>query len=133
MRTSIATVCLSGRLEEKLAAIAAAGFRAVELFENDLLSWGGTAADVAKMVADLGLEIVTFQPFRDFEGMPDNLRPRVFERVALGEDRGLRDYLSADLIHDHTHPLQRAACADHVVNQRDLPPGEQLFVFLVKV
>jgi hypothetical protein len=27
MRTSIATVCLSGGLSEKLAAIAAAGFR----------------------------------------------------------------------------------------------------------
>src|SRR6266705_379906 len=81
MRTSIATVCLSGRLEEKLAAIAAAGFRAVELFENDLLSWGGTAADVAKMVADLGLEIVTFQPFRDFEGMPDSERSRTFDRA----------------------------------------------------
>ncbi len=81
MRTSIATVCLSGHLEEKLAAIAAAGFRAVELFENDLLSWGGTAADVAKMVADLGLEIVTFQPFRDFEGMPDSERSRTFDRA----------------------------------------------------
>ena len=81
MRTSIATVCLSGHLEEKLAAIAAAGFRAVELFENDLLSWSGTAADVAKMVADLGLEIVTFQPFRDFEGMPESERSRTFDRA----------------------------------------------------
>src|SRR6266508_2753858 len=82
MRTSIATVCLSGHLEEKLAAIAAAGFRAVELFENDLLSWSGTAADVAKMVADLGLEIVTFQPFRAFAGMPDSQPPRTSHRAA---------------------------------------------------
>ena len=33
----IATVCLSGTLEEKLRAAAAAGFDAVELFENDLI------------------------------------------------------------------------------------------------
>ena len=35
-RRAIATVCLSGTLEEKLAAAAAAGFDGVELFENDL-------------------------------------------------------------------------------------------------
>ena len=37
MRTSIATVCLSGGLSEKLSAIAAAGFRTVEIFESDRL------------------------------------------------------------------------------------------------
>jgi sugar phosphate isomerase/epimerase len=39
MRTAIATVCLSGVLNEKLEAIAAAGFKGVEIFENDLLSF----------------------------------------------------------------------------------------------
>ena len=29
------------------------------------------------MVADLGLEIITFQPFRDFEGMPEPQRSKV--------------------------------------------------------
>ena len=38
MRRSIATVCLSGTLEEKLAAAAAAGFDGVELFEPDLIA-----------------------------------------------------------------------------------------------
>ena len=37
MRRSIATVCLSGMLREKLEAIAAARFDGVEIFENDLL------------------------------------------------------------------------------------------------
>ena len=69
MKMSIATVSLSGDLAEKLDAIASAGFKGVEIFENDLLSFGGTPADVRKLVADLGLEIVAFQPFRDFEGM----------------------------------------------------------------
>lgn len=41
MKTSIATVCLSGGLSEKLEAIAAAGFRGVEIFESDLLSFNG--------------------------------------------------------------------------------------------
>ena len=37
MRHSIATVSLSGALPEKLAAIAAARFDGVEIFENDLV------------------------------------------------------------------------------------------------
>ena len=38
MQTAIATVSLSGTLPEKLEAIAAAQFKGVEIFENDLLS-----------------------------------------------------------------------------------------------
>jgi 4-hydroxyphenylpyruvate dioxygenase len=77
MRTAIATVCLSGVLDEKLSAIAAAKFTGVEIFENDLVSFNGTPADVRK----LGLDIITFQPFRDFEGMPEPQRTRVFDRA----------------------------------------------------
>jgi len=76
MKTSIATVCLSGGLHEKLDAIAKAGFRGVEIFESDLLSYSGTPADVAKQIADLGLKVSTFQPFRDFEGTPEPQRTR---------------------------------------------------------
>ena len=46
MKLAIATVCLSGILSEKLEAIAGAGFKHVELFENDLLSFNGGPADV---------------------------------------------------------------------------------------
>jgi 4-hydroxyphenylpyruvate dioxygenase len=81
MQTSIATVSLSGGLAEKLEAIAAAGFAGVEIFESDLLSFNGTPRDVAKLVASLGLKIVTFQPFRDFEGMPEPQRSRTFARA----------------------------------------------------
>ncbi len=35
MQLAIATVCLSGTLEEKLQAVAGAGFRNIEIFEND--------------------------------------------------------------------------------------------------
>ena len=81
MQTAIATVCLSGTLNEKLEAIAAAQFKGVEIFENDLLSFNGTPADIRKMVEDLGLRTVTFQPFRDFEGMPQPQRARAFARA----------------------------------------------------
>jgi sugar phosphate isomerase/epimerase len=82
VKLSIASVSLSGDLAKKLEAIAAAGFKGVEIFENDLLSFDGTPADVCRRVADLGLEIVTFQPFRDFEGMPPESRERIFARAS---------------------------------------------------
>ena len=81
MKTSMATVCLSGGLREKLAAIAAAGFRGVELFESDLLSYDGTPRQVAAEIADLGLKALAFQPFRDFEAMPEPQRRRNFDRA----------------------------------------------------
>ncbi|MGL4811502.1 MAG: bifunctional sugar phosphate isomerase/epimerase/4-hydroxyphenylpyruvate dioxygenase family protein, partial [Beijerinckiaceae bacterium] len=81
MKTAIATVCVSGNLQEKLEAIAAAGFRAVEIFENDLIAFPGSPTDVRRMCADLGLSIITCQPFRDFEGMPDARRQRTFDRA----------------------------------------------------
>lgn len=42
MKASIATVSISGTLETKLRAIAAAGFDGVEIFEQDLLSFPGS-------------------------------------------------------------------------------------------
>jgi len=81
MKTSIATVCISGDLREKLAAIASAGFDGVEIFENDFLAFDGTPAEVGRMIRDHGLEITLFQPFRDFEGMPEPQRTRNLERA----------------------------------------------------
>ncbi|MDQ0315878.1 bifunctional sugar phosphate isomerase/epimerase/4-hydroxyphenylpyruvate dioxygenase family protein [Amorphus orientalis] len=81
MKTSIATVSISGDLREKLAAISAAGFDGVEIFENDFLAFDGSPREVGAMVRDHGLEITVFQPFRDFEGMPEPLRARTFDRV----------------------------------------------------
>src|SRR6187402_709374 len=96
MQTSIATVSLSGGLAEKLEATAAAGFTGVEIFESDLLSFNGTPKDVARMVAQLGLKIVTFQPFRDFEGMPEPQRSRTFARAERKFD--LMGELGCDLL-----------------------------------
>jgi 4-hydroxyphenylpyruvate dioxygenase len=81
MRHAIATVSLSGTLEEKLAAAAAARFDAVEIFEADLLYFSGTPREVRAIAADLGLLIALFQPFRDFEGVPDDEFRRNLERA----------------------------------------------------
>jgi 4-hydroxyphenylpyruvate dioxygenase len=91
---SIATVSLAGSLPEKLEAAAAAGFDGVEIFENDLLTFAGTPAEVRGLAEDLGLAILMLQPFRDFEAMPEPARSRNFDRAerkfdvmqALGTD-----------------------------------------------
>ena len=72
--TSIATVSLSGTLPEKLEAAAAVGFDGVEIFENHLLTFDGSPQDVHSMADGLGLAITIFQPFRDFEAMPEPQR-----------------------------------------------------------
>ena len=77
----IATVCLSGTLPEKLEAAAAAGFDGIEIFESDLLNFDGSPARVRQMAADLGLAIMLYQPFRDFEAMPHDLLARNLARA----------------------------------------------------
>ncbi|RUM20556.1 sugar phosphate isomerase/epimerase and 4-hydroxyphenylpyruvate domain-containing protein [Rhizobium vallis] len=96
MKTSIATVSISGELPEKLEAIAKAGFDGVEIFENDFLAFDGSPGDVGKMVRDHGLEITLFQPFRDFEGMPASHRQRTFDRAERKFD--VMQELGTDLV-----------------------------------
>src|SRR5579875_2692832 len=81
LKKSIATVALSGTLPDKLEAAAAAGFDGVEIFESDLLSYDGTPSDVRRIAGDLGLDLLLFQPFRDFEAMPEPQRTRNLDRA----------------------------------------------------
>jgi 4-hydroxyphenylpyruvate dioxygenase len=81
MRKSIATVSVSGTLTEKLAAIAAAGFDGVEIFENDLLACPLPPEQIRARAADLGLTIDLYQPFRDFESVPPDLLARNLRRA----------------------------------------------------
>lgn len=76
MRTSIATVCLSGTLEEKLHACAEAGFDGVEIFEQDLLVSPHSPEQIRDLAARLGITLDLYQPLRDLEGVG----PEQFER-----------------------------------------------------
>ena len=93
---SIATVSLSGTLPEKLEAAAAVGFDGVEIFENDLLTYDGSPADIRRIAEGLGLEITIFQPFRDFEAMPENIRVRNLDRAERKFD--IMQQLGTDLV-----------------------------------
>ena len=96
MKTSIATVSINGTLREKINAIANAGFDGVEIFENDFLTNDLSPKEVKNIVKDNGLVITLFQPFRDFEGMPDKHRIRAFERAKRKFD--IMEELETDLI-----------------------------------
>lgn len=94
LRKCIATVALSGTLPDKLEAAAAVGFDGVEIMEADLLTYDGSTADVRRICERLGLKIDLYQPFRDFEAMPEPQRSRNMDRAerkfdvmqALGTD-----------------------------------------------
>jgi sugar phosphate isomerase/epimerase/4-hydroxyphenylpyruvate dioxygenase-like putative hemolysin len=108
-RHAIATVCLSGTLEDKLAAAAAAGFDGVELAQDDLVASPLTPEQVRQRCADLGLTIELYQPFHDFESVPPdvlraNLR-RAERKFDLMGRLGVRTLvvcstLSADAVDD---------------------------------
>lgn len=71
VRTSVATVSLSGSLEEKVTAIAAAGFDGFEVFEPDFVSSPWSPRELASRAADLGLTLDLYQPFRDLDSADD--------------------------------------------------------------
>ncbi len=128
MRTAIATVCLSGTLAEKIEAIAAAQFKGVEIFENDLLSFNGTPAEARRMIEDLGLGTITFQPFRDFEGMPEPQRSKAFARAERKFD--VMEQLGCDLLMicsnvspDSLAGIDRAAADFHELGERAAKRG----------
>lgn len=73
MRTGIATVCLAGTLREKMQACAVAGFDGIEIFEQDLVTSPLSPEEVRGMAADLGLSLDLYQPFRDFDSVPEEL------------------------------------------------------------
>ena len=96
LKTSIATVSIAGDFREKLAAISRAGYTGIEIFEQDFVAYDGAAVDVGWLVEDYGLEIMLFQPFRDFEGLPEPYRSRAFDRAERKFD--LMNSMGADLV-----------------------------------
>ncbi len=143
MRSSIATVSVSGTLEQKLIAIAAAGYDAVEIFETDLLSCAASPREIARQLRDLGLTCALYQPFRDFEGMPGELRQRAFDRAErkfdvmaeLGTDRILfcsncSPYASGDrdrIVDDFRALGERAAARGILIGYEALAWGRHVY------
>ena len=121
-RRAIATVCLSGTLEDKLDAAAAAGFDGIELFEPDLLASAWSPAEVAAQCAGRGLTIDLFQPFRDLDSTDDDRFARNLRRAehkfdvmaALGVDTVLVcSSVAPDAVADHDRlAAQLAALGD---------------------
>jgi 4-hydroxyphenylpyruvate dioxygenase len=81
MRTSIATVCLSGGLIEKLHACAEAGFDGVEVFEPDLIAAAESPEEIRALADRLGLTLDLYQPFRDAEGVAETVFADVLRRA----------------------------------------------------
>src|SRR6195952_2225016 len=71
MKTSIATVSISGSLVEKLHACAAAGFDGVEVFEPDLIASDHSPEEIRSLARRLGLSLDLYQPLRDIEGVDE--------------------------------------------------------------
>ncbi|MGZ4566337.1 MAG: bifunctional sugar phosphate isomerase/epimerase/4-hydroxyphenylpyruvate dioxygenase family protein [Blastococcus sp.] len=82
-RRAIATVCLSGTLEDKIVAAAAAGFDGIEVFAPDLIASPWSPAELAARCTDLGLSIDLYQPFRDL----DSTDPARFARNLVRAER----------------------------------------------
>lgn len=110
MKTSIATVSISGALDAKLRAIAEAGYAGAEIFENDLLSSHLSAREIAALMADLSLACTMFQPFRDLEGLPPAERQRAFDRLERKFDT--MGELNTDLL------LVCSSCSPHAEGDR---------------
>lgn len=81
MRTSIATVCLSGTLTDKLYAAAEAGFDGVEIFEPDLVASPASPEEIVALARRLGLSLDLYQPFRDAEGVGEEEFAAVLHRA----------------------------------------------------
>jgi 4-hydroxyphenylpyruvate dioxygenase len=131
MRHSIATVSLSGALQEKLEAAAAARFDGVEIFENDLLFSDATPRQVSLMAADLGLKIVLFQPFRDFEGVPDDMFQRNLARAErkfdlMGELGAPMMLICSNVSTAAIHDDERAAAQLHALAESAASRGIRL-------
>lgn len=104
MKTSIATVSISGNLREKLEAIAKVGFDGIEVFEQDFIADEGSPREIGEMIRGHGLEITLFQPFRDFEGLTGAARQRAFDRAKFKFDTMVELGTDLILVCSSTHP-----------------------------
>lgn len=87
MKTSIATFSISCNLVKNLEAIAAVSFDCLKIFEQDLIAHDGKPREVGELIPSMGLDITLFQPFRNFEGLPDPFVATVASQNSLDRRR----------------------------------------------
>ncbi|MEV4349976.1 TIM barrel protein [Actinoplanes sp. NPDC049596] len=127
-RLTIATHCLSGTLEDKLAAAAAARFSGVELAESDLVASSWSPRRIRDECARRGLTVDAYQPFTDFEAVPPallaaNLR-RASRTFAVLEELGVRTVVvSSSMSPDAVDDDQLAAEQLRALAARAEPAG----------
>lgn len=108
MTPCIATVTLSGSLRQKAEAAAKAGFRQVELVEQDFLDSGLDVATTRRCLADLGLSLAAYQPCRDVEGMPEPQRSAAIAKATRQMDLAVELGAPLVLLCSTTSPLAQA-------------------------
>jgi sugar phosphate isomerase/epimerase len=116
VKMCMATVSIGGSLEEKISAIAAAGFDSIELLDDDLRNSGMSPEDCARRCADLGLTIELYQPFRRAEGVEPGEFREVLARFHRELDVMRRLGTEAILVVSNTDPDAHA--------DRDLSAGQ---------
>ncbi|MFI5492433.1 sugar phosphate isomerase/epimerase family protein [Actinoplanes sp. NPDC051859] len=100
----MATVSIGGSLEEKISALAAAGFDSIELLDDDLRRSGMTPEECALRCADLGLTIELYQPFRRAEGVTPSEFREVLSRFRAELEVMRRLGTDAILVVSNTDP-----------------------------
>jgi sugar phosphate isomerase/epimerase/4-hydroxyphenylpyruvate dioxygenase-like putative hemolysin len=122
-RLSIATQSLSGALEDKLAAAAAARFHGIELAASDLVASSWSPARIRQECGRRGLTIDAYQPFADVEAVP----PQIFRANLARAERtfDLLDQLGAPTL------LVSSSMSADAVDDDDLA-AEQLHELAVR-
>ncbi|MDG4664421.1 sugar phosphate isomerase/epimerase and 4-hydroxyphenylpyruvate domain-containing protein [Mycobacterium sp. 236(2023)] len=126
---TIATVCLSGILDDKVTAAAHAGFEGIELFEPDLITSTSSPKALRRRCEELGLRIVLYQPFRDLdstdpEQVERNLR-RLQHKFDVMEQLGTDTILvcsnaSADAVQDMDELARQLHVAGELARNRGM-------------
>ncbi|WP_445164538.1 TIM barrel protein [Mycobacterium sp. Dal123C01] len=110
IKTSMATVCLSGSLEDKMLAIAEAGFDGFELLESDLISCPLAPRRLARWVHELELAIDLYQPFRDLDSADADQFARKLTRAQRKFD--IMEELGVQTLLVCSSTLPSAVCED---------------------
>lgn len=122
---AINTVMFSGPLEEKLQAVAIAGFKSIELWGPDLFYYPGGEQKAVELVNQSGLHVSTLQVLRDFEGLQRTLLQQKLKSVEHMLE--LVNSLHADLLLVCSSTLPHSSC-----NQQKLAGDLRLLGNLAK-